>query len=245
VAKLLICARIAAATPFAKAIAHGVSCSRMIVVMNNGGIAGTNAYLIGDEASKRAVIFDAPDHTVEPLLDEASKRGLDVVGLWLTHGHFDHVADHEVVTRRFPYAKVLIHRLEEPKLKNPKSDVFVLPIEIPPRSADAYVEDGQELALGTLTAKVIHTAGHAPGHVMYYFESDGVLVGGDLIIAGSIGRTDLPDSDHAELERSVRKIMVLPGTTKLLPGHGDPSTLDDERRDNPYVREILSADENK
>jgi glyoxylase-like metal-dependent hydrolase (beta-lactamase superfamily II) len=212
----------------------------MIVIMNTGGIAGTNCYLIADEASKRAVIFDAPDHTVAPLLAEAETRGFDIIGLWLTHGHFDHVADHELVTKRFPAAKVLIHRLGEPKLIDPHSDVFQLPFVIPPRKADAYVEDGQELTLGSLKARVIHAPGHAPGHVMYYFAEQGVLVGGDLIIGGSIGRTDLPDSDHAEMERSIQKVMQLPVETKLLPGHGDMSTLADEARDNPYVREILS-----
>ena len=105
----------------------------MIIAQNTGGIAGTNAYLIGDGEAKQAVLFDAPDNTAGALLDVAEERGLDVIGLWLTHGHFDHVADHAVVTSRFPKAKVLIHRLEEPKLKNPGSDVFVVPITIPPR----------------------------------------------------------------------------------------------------------------
>src|SRR5215813_10166400 len=127
--------------------------------MNTGGIAGTNCFLIGDEATKQAVIFDAPDHTVSPLLDHAAKVGLDVIGLWLTHGHFDHVADHAEVTRRFPNAKLLIHRLDEPKLQAPGASFFALPFEIPPRSADAYVEDGQELKLGKLRVEVIHTPG--------------------------------------------------------------------------------------
>jgi hydroxyacylglutathione hydrolase len=213
----------------------------MIIVMNTGGIAGTNCFLIGDEASKQAVVFDAPDRTVAPLLDEAEKRGLDVIGLWLTHGHFDHVADHEVVTGRFPNAKVLMHRRDEPKLADPGSETFLLPFSIPPRKVDAYVEDGQELAIGALKAKVIYTPGHSPGHVMYHFENEKLLVGGDLIIGGSVGRTDLPDSDHAELERSIRRVMELPGETRLLPGHGDASTLDDERRTNMYVREILRS----
>src|SRR4051812_3622053 len=111
----------------------------MIVLMNTGGIAATNCFLIGDEAARVAVLFDAPDHTVAPLLDEASKRGLDIMGLWLTHGHFDHIADHAEVTQRFPSAKVLIHKLEEPKLQSPGSQMFALPFEIPPRSADGYV----------------------------------------------------------------------------------------------------------
>lgn len=211
----------------------------MIIAHNTGGVAGTNAYLIGDSEAKQAVIFDAPDHTVAPLLDIASARGLDVIGLWLTHGHFDHVADHLEVTKKFPSAKVLIHRLDEPKLREPNASVFVLPFTIAPRIADAYVEDGQTLAIGKYSVEVIHTPGHAPGHVMYQFPGEKILVGGDLIIGGSVGRTDLPDSDHAQLEHSIRRVMQLPPDTRLLPGHGDVSTLELERITNPYVQEAL------
>lgn len=209
--------------------------------MNTGGIAGTNSFLIADDATAQAVIFDAPDHTVGPLLDEAQKRKLDVIGLWLTHGHFDHVADHAEVTARFPGAKVLIHRLDEPKLRQPSSSPFALPFTIPPRGADAHVEDGDVLKLGNLSAEVIHTPGHSPGHVMYHFAREKVLVGGDLIIMGAVGRTDLPDSDAADLERSIRRVMLLPGDTRLLPGHGQISTLDDERRGNRFVDYVLSS----
>ena len=213
----------------------------MIIAKNTGGIASTNAYLIGDGEAKQAVIFDAPDNTLGPLLDLAAERGLDVIGLWLTHGHFDHIADHLEVTKRFPNAKVLIHALDEPKLQEPNSAVFVLPFTIAPRNADALVEDGQTLAIGKLRVEVIHTPGHAPGHVMYHFPDEKILVGGDLIIGGSVGRTDLPDSDHAELERSIRRVMKLPPDTRLLPGHGDVSTLELERMTNPYVQEALRA----
>jgi glyoxylase-like metal-dependent hydrolase (beta-lactamase superfamily II) len=211
----------------------------VIVKMNTGGIAVTNCFLVADETAKQAVLFDAPDHTVAPLLDEAQRQGFDVIGLWLTHGHFDHVADHKLVTDRFPKAQVLIHKLDEPKLVDPTSRFFPLPFTIPQRRADAYVEDGQVLSLGSLRARVIHTPGHAPGHVMYYFERESLLVGGDLIIGGSVGRTDLPDSDHAELEASIRKVMQLPGDTRLLPGHGDVTTLRHELETNPYVQESM------
>jgi glyoxylase-like metal-dependent hydrolase (beta-lactamase superfamily II) len=212
---------------------------RVIIVKNTGGIAATNAYLVADAEAKQAVIFDAPDNTVGPLLDAAEERGFDVIGLWLTHGHFDHVAGHAEVTKRFPNAKVLIHKLDEPKLQEPGSQFFVLPFTIPPRSADGYVEDGQTLTFGKQRVDVIFTPGHSPGHVMYHFPDEKLLIGGDLIIGGAIGRTDLPDSDHAELERSVRKVMQLPPGTRLLPGHCDVSTLDMERTSNPYVQEIL------
>src|SRR5437870_4756556 len=98
--------------------------SNMQIIMNTSGLAATNVYVIADETTNTAVMFDAPDHTVAPMLDEIEKRGWSLIGLWLTHGHFDHIADHKVVTDRFPDAKVLIHKLDEPKLQRPKSAVF-------------------------------------------------------------------------------------------------------------------------
>jgi glyoxylase-like metal-dependent hydrolase (beta-lactamase superfamily II) len=117
--------------------------------------------------------------------------------------------------------------------------MYQLPFIIAPRAADAYVNEGDVLPLGSLRAKVIHTPGHAPGHVMYHFAEQEVLIGGDLIIGGSIGRTDLPDSDHAELERSIRRVMQLSPTTRLLPGHGEVSTLAEELDSNPFVQSIM------
>jgi glyoxylase-like metal-dependent hydrolase (beta-lactamase superfamily II) len=215
----------------------------MMILPDSGGIAGTNCFLIADEAAKQAVLFDAPDHTVGDLLDTVRQRGWDLIGLWLTHGHFDHIADHQVVTDRFPQARVLIHRLDEPKLQRPgvQSRMFMLPFTIPPRSADAHVEDGQKLAIGALEVEVIHTPGHAPGHVMYHFPREQVLVGGDLIIANAVGRTDLPDSNHADLEASIRRVMKLPAQTRLLPGHGELTTLGEQLQINRYVQMALEG----
>jgi glyoxylase-like metal-dependent hydrolase (beta-lactamase superfamily II) len=211
----------------------------MQILTNNGGLAATNCFLIADDQTKQAVLFDAPDHTVAPLLEEARRRGYDLIGLWLTHGHFDHIADHAEVIRAFPNAKVLMHRLDVPKLRNPRSSMFPLPFVIPPREPDDLVEDGQKLAIGSLAVEVIHTPGHAPGHVMYHFPEQRVLVGGDLIICGAVGRTDLPDSDERQLVESIRKVMRLPDETQLLPGHCSPGTLGQERESNPYVRAVL------
>lgn len=211
----------------------------MIILPDSGGIASTNCYLVADETTKQAVLFDAPDHTTADLLDEVQKRGWDLIGLWLTHGHFDHIADHKLVTDRFPTAKLLIHELDEPKLQHPNRQGFVLPFTIPPRRADGYATDGQKLAIGSLELEVIHTPGHAPGHVMYHFPKEKVLIGGDLIIMNAVGRTDLPDSDHDQLLASIRRVMKLPGDTRLLPGHGDPSTLRYELETNPYVQQAV------
>src|SRR5256886_14633577 len=170
----------------------------MKILMNTGGIAATNSFLVADEVEKKAVIFDAPDHTTSPLLDAAQKEGWEIIGLWLTHGHFDHVADHQVVTSRFPAAKVLIHKLDEPKLLKPGA-TFALPIRIPPRKADAYVEDGQKLKLGRDEFEVIHTPGHAPGHVMYYCASEKDLIGGGGLHSGGVGGNDLPGFFYSEM----------------------------------------------
>lgn len=214
----------------------------VIIAMNTGGIAATNAFLIADEASKQAVLFDAPNDTAAPLLDEAQRRGFDVIGLWLTHGHFDHIAEHKLVTDRYPAARVLVHALDAPKLRDPGSSSFVLPFTIPPREPDGFVEDGQTLNIGPLRVEVIYTPGHAPGHVMFHLPDEKVLVGGDLIIAGAVGRTDLPDSDPDALNASIRRVMQLPDDTTLLPGHGRPSTLGDERRSNEYVMAALRSE---
>jgi hydroxyacylglutathione hydrolase len=213
----------------------------MRIISRTGGIASTNCFLVADETSKQAVLFDAPDHTVAPVLAEAAKQGWQIVGLWLTHGHFDHIADHALVTDRFPQAKMLIHALDEPKLINPHSVLFPLPFVIPPRKADAYVSDAQSLHIGAIEARVIHTPGHSPGHVCYYFPSQGILIGGDLIIMGAVGRTDLPDSNSDDLDESLRKVMRLDPATRLLPGHGEESTLATELADNPYVQAALQG----
>lgn len=211
----------------------------MRIVSHTGGIAQTNCYLVIDDPTKQCVLFDAPDHTAGPLLDLVEKENLTLLGLWLTHGHFDHLADHQAVRDHVPAAKILIHKLDEPKLLQPGSRMFQLPFEIPPGKADSYLEDGQVLSIGTTSLKVIHTPGHSPGHVSFHFDQEKVLIGGDLIIGGAVGRTDLPDSNPVHLDASLRKVMTLPPETTLLPGHGEPSTLSEEAASNPYVRRAL------
>lgn len=211
----------------------------MKILTKTGGLATTNCYLVADEETKQAVLFDAPNDTTAPLLNEAQRRGWDIIGLWLTHGHWDHIADHAAVSARFPKAKVLIHALEEPKLRSPGSMMFMLPFSIPGRSADARVTDGQALSLGKLRVEAIHTPGHAPGHVMYHFPAQKTLIGGDLIIGGSIGRYDFPDCSYDDLCRSIQRVMKLPHETKLFAGHGPPTTLGEELSQNFAVRQAL------
>lgn len=201
----------------------------------------TNCVLVADEAAREAVLFDAPDHTVKPLLDKANSQGWNVSGLWLTHGHFDHFADHQVWRENCPGGRALIHELDAAKALHPEvqTRMFGLPFQIPPFQPDGHVIDQQELRIGAIQVRVLHTPGHAPGHVCYYLPQEKLLIGGDLIIGGSVGRTDLPDSVPADLYRSIQKVMQLPPETKLIGGHGDITTLGEEKETNPFVRMAL------
>jgi glyoxylase-like metal-dependent hydrolase (beta-lactamase superfamily II) len=133
---------------------------------------------------------------------------------------------------------VLIHPLDERKLQNPTS-MYPLPFRTTGRAADGYFTDGQIAKIGRHDVQVIHTPGHSPGHIAFYIPSEQVVIGGDLILMGAVGRTDFPDCSFPDLQASLRRIMQLPGDTQLLPGHGNPSLLRQERATNPYVQQAL------
>jgi len=211
----------------------------MEVLQAAGGIANTTCWLIADEVAKQAVLFDAPNDTTAPLLDKCEARGWDLIGLWLTHGHFDHLADHAVVTERFPKAKVLMHEGDLPKMTGDYTRLFPLPFSISPRRPDGFLVDGQKLRIGSIEVEVMHTPGHAAGHVVFYLPKEQVLVGGDMIIGGAIGRVDLPDSDFGAMRQSLKRIMDLPEETVLLPGHGNASTLNRELHANCMLQHVL------
>jgi hydroxyacylglutathione hydrolase len=209
----------------------------MKIYSSTGGLAETNAYLVVDEATKIAAIIDAPESTTADLLAIAKQQGLDVQTLLLTHGHWDHISDHKVVTEAYPNAKVLIHRLDEPLLLKPGSLLFELPYAIEPRSADGYIEDGQKIHIGHLTLAAMHTPGHIPGHICFYSNEDGILFAGDLLMAGAVGRYDLPDGDVGLLKQSLHRVMLLPDGTEVLSGHGPATLIGRERAGNPFIRQ--------
>ncbi len=208
----------------------------MKISTNTGGLAATNAYLIADENTGEAAIIDAPQNTVLPLLNVAKHHGWNIRYLLLTHGHWDHTSDHKVVTDAYPDAKVLIHALDEPKLITPGSMIFSLPYKIPPRKADGYLEDGKTIKIGNLEFQIIFTPGHSPGHVVLYCPTESLLIAGDLLFAGAVGRTDLPDSDPAAMEISLQRVAQLPNNTTVRPGHGPPTTIGQEKLSNPFLQ---------
>jgi hydroxyacylglutathione hydrolase len=209
----------------------------MKIHMNTGGLVETNAYLVVDEATKVAAIIDAPEGTTASLISVARHQGLDVQYLLLTHGHWDHLSDHLVVTTAFPKARILIQKLDEIKLQKPGSEIYELPYVIPARRADGYMEDGDKIHIGHLTLAAMHTPGHCPGHVVLYAAEQETLFSGDLLMAGGVGRYDLSDGNEAQLQQSLRRVMLLPDGVRVFSGHGPPTTIGQERAGNHYLLE--------
>ncbi|MGC9259727.1 MAG: MBL fold metallo-hydrolase [Phycisphaerae bacterium] len=207
----------------------------MNIHTNTGGLAVTNAYLIADETTGVAALIDAPHNTVAPLLNVAKHNNWSIKYLLLTHGHWDHIGDHKVLTDQYPEARVLIHSLDEPKLAAPGSLLFPLPYKIPPRKADGYLDDGRIIHIGNLEFTVLFTPGHSPGHVVLYCPAESLLMAGDLLFAGTVGRTDLPDSNPDDMQQSLRRVAALPDQTVVRPGHGPPTTIAAEKQSNPFL----------
>ena len=191
-----------------------------------------NAYIVEEPSSKKAMVID-PGDDGDAILREIRGRGLSVEKILLTHGHFDHVGAVRVL-REKTRAPVHIHAEDAGRMATARRQalMFGLSADDPP-PPDVLVAEGDRIALGGHEFLVVHTPGHTPGCVSYL--SGGLAFVGDLVFAGSIGRTDLPGGSHEQLLASVRgKIFVLPDDTVIFPGHGPPTTVGEEKRSNPF-----------
>jgi glyoxylase-like metal-dependent hydrolase (beta-lactamase superfamily II) len=200
------------------------------------GIVQTNTYLVADPASGEAVVIDPADEGAR-IVREAQKRGWRINAMWLTHAHFDHIAGAaDVFAHLEPPPTIALHRSDLPLLQmQGGAPYFGLQIADPPEPT-LSLQHGQMLQVGSYNFEVRHCPGHSPGHVIFYCAAENVLFCGDVIFAGSIGRTDLPGGDFDTLIRSIRThILTLPDETRLYAGHGEKTTVGEERRENPYV----------
>ena len=190
------------------------------------GSIGTNCYILYDETSKDAVVIDPSD---EAALAEARIQalGLRVRAILLTHGHFDHGGDVERIRRRTG-APVYLHPADT-----------ALPSWLTHGVTHTdELSDGEELDLAGMRFRVLHTPGHTPGSVCFLCGE--LLFAGDTLFAGSCGRTDLPGGSGADMMRSLRRLAELPGDYRVLPGHGEETALERERRSNPYLQMACS-----
>ncbi len=194
------------------------------------GELATNAYILFNEEDGKAVLFDAPAEP-EKILNYLEKYNLSLEYIFLTHAHFDHILALEQLKKKTG-AKVVIHELEEKYLND--SSLNLSNVELPHLSADNLVADGDVIDFCGTNIKVIHTPGHTIGGVCYLF--DETLISGDTLFLKSIGRFDFPLGSFEEEIRSIKdKLMVLPDTTKVYPGHGFSTTIGRERKENPYL----------
>ncbi|HZZ56217.1 MAG TPA: MBL fold metallo-hydrolase [Opitutaceae bacterium] len=210
------------------------------------GLIQTNAYVLSDPVRGEAILIDAPAAVWPAVQRVLQADGSRLVALWLTHGHWDHIQGVPQVVREtgvtvsgHPADRRLFEQSRE-LLRQPGVDPSLLPPGIEamePVRIDHWLADGERgEALGQ-AYEVRHVPGHCPGNVLFHFPGLQAAFVGDALFRGSVGRTDLPGGNAAELTESIRsRIYSLPGATAVYPGHGPATTVDAERTGNPFVR---------
>ena len=197
-----------------------------------GGVFQTNGYLI--RHAGKAWVFDAP----EGITDWLEENGIRPDGLILTHQHHDHVLDAGLIQERFgcPLYAYAEHS-DELTLSKRLEQMMGMPCPIDPYTIDHLFAGQDTLSLEGLTLDLLHIPGHSPDSVCFHVQGQPVVIGGDVLFNGSIGRTDFPNGSHELLISGIReKLWPLPDETHVLPGHGPATTIGVEKSSNPYLR---------
>jgi hydroxyacylglutathione hydrolase len=200
---------------------------------------GTNAYLLTNEATGEAALFDAPFGAKQEVDRHLEKSGGNLVGVWLTHGHWDHILDAHLFNEAG--IPVYAHLDDEYLIKNP--DVmasFSVPgIVFQAATINGFLESDSTIDILGQKTRILHVPGHSSGSIAFYFETMGWLISGDVVFSGSVGRTDFPGCSHQQLMTSIKThVLSLADETILYPGHGPKTTVGKERHLNPFLREL-------
>lgn len=198
-----------------------------------------NAYLLWDE-TREAVLIDPACYYAdeeEELSRFVEAKELSMVHILNTHGHFDHVMGNNFAEEKWGL-RCRMHQGDLQLAAQAKQQAMLFGITMPNlTSALELLSDGEEILFGQTALKVIHVPGHSQGSVAFYGEQDKVLVAGDILFEGSVGRTDLPGGNHAQLISGIKeKLLTLDDEIKVYPGHGGDTTIGWEKRTNPFLR---------
>ena len=203
----------------------------MKVKMMQVGLIGTNCYILEDEGTGKAAVIDPGDDGAA-IADVLKEDRAQVEYILLTHGHYDHTTGVPDLKARFPEARVYIHRADA---NGAGSQLFPLAGQIKDLR---YYGEGDAFPLGSLPIQVMETPGHSPGSVT--LKVGDVLFTGDTLFCGSCGRTDLAGGSYEEIMASLKRLGELEGDFHVCPGHDRTSTLERERRYNPFLREAMA-----
>jgi glyoxylase-like metal-dependent hydrolase (beta-lactamase superfamily II) len=206
----------------------------MIIKCIPGGMFLENCYIVGDEETNEGILVD-PGEQIEEILSEVDKSGLKITKIVNTHNHLDHVAGVEIAKQKLgiPY---FIHKKDQPVLdllpeacqRWPQFSYVVKP------EVEGYVEEGDKIDIGSLTADILLVPGHSWGHICLVIED--IIIAGDTLFAGSVGRVDLTGgTSMEELLGSIQaKLFTLPDNYNVFPGHGPSTTIGIEKQSNPF-----------
>jgi len=195
-----------------------------------------NCTILGDEASGEAMVID-PGDNIPQILSILQRHKLTLKQIVVTHGHIDHIGG-AARLKRSTGAPVLLNQNDLPQLKMMDVQAAWIgaptPEILPP---DASADEGMTVGIPGHTATILHTPGHTQGSICLHFAPDSLLLAGDTLFAGSIGRTDLPGGDPKQILRSLHdRLLTLPDATRVIPGHGPETTIGEERDSNPFLQ---------
>ncbi|MFN3622171.1 MAG: MBL fold metallo-hydrolase [Nitrososphaerales archaeon] len=194
-----------------------------------------NAYLLFDDTTLKAAVID-PALGADNILSKANELRAQITHILNTHGHPDHICDNNKIKEKTG-SKLCIHTLDAYRLLyNPFSND-----PIPP-TADILFKGGETFLIGSLRVEVLHTPGHTEGGCCFYLPDEGIIFTGDTLFAGNIGRMDLEGSDPIKMFESLKRLFTLPKHVKVYPGHGYPTTLEDEywMLESGYISRLLN-----
>lgn len=196
------------------------------------GALAMNATLVMEESSRKAIFFD-PGDEIDKILRIADKENMNIVRLIATHCHVDHIAGANLAMEKLKLA-LEICPLGKEMLGNVGPIAAAFGYQVSNIEAGGYLNEGETLTLGNTEFSILHCPGHSPDSLCFY--TKGLLIGGDVIFKGSLGRTDLPGGNTEQLMNSIKtKILPLPDDTVIYPGHGPQTILGHEKKNNPYL----------